>query len=210
MPSAPEDNDDGSGPPLHLTRVLPVEDTVTRTTLGHLSYDHSEQRKTGGLFYWPKDDKKTPIEGLKYDDSVLLEVRLPDRLISYDGNNAHETQAFDGTDRISLIFFTIKGIEKLPTKDYNTLTKLGFQLPESVDELSGFCEEFRHRDETDKIIMLPNQCSEDAYIATEATECQMFSPGGSFADKSTDNAKEAKNRPPICLCNPLQTARLTL
>ena len=70
----------------------------------------------GGLLYWPSDDQRTSVDSLQMQDAVLFE---PEEWMRFDGRRAHETVPFSGS-RVSLVFYTVLGHEKMSrsTKDF--------------------------------------------------------------------------------------------
>jgi hypothetical protein len=91
---------------------------------------------TGGrLRYWPKDVRKPgagsaksrpQVEALDAKDSVTF--NLGQETAVFDGNRAHEVEAFDG-DRYSIVFFTARGYSRLQPKDVKIAKQCGFPWP---------------------------------------------------------------------------------
>merc|ERR1712226_1266200 len=86
---------------------------------------------TGGkLRYWPKDNRKALdakfIHKLDIKDSVVHDVGK--ETVIFDGNRAHEVEAFTG-DRYSVVFFSTSGFQKVPVADVKYLQSLGVPYP---------------------------------------------------------------------------------
>lgn len=82
---------------------------------------------TGGeLGYFPNDDQKTSLEQLPLEDRVSL--NLKDGFALFNGNCAHEVNAFEG-ERYSLVFFTVGKFWKTPPDVKKLLTDAGIQWP---------------------------------------------------------------------------------
>merc|ERR1711957_24004 len=59
----------------------------------------------GRLLYWPKDDGKLPLEKLRQEDCVALDLRAGAAV--FNGNRAHEVERFQHEhERYSVIGFT--------------------------------------------------------------------------------------------------------
>ncbi|CAE8649827.1 unnamed protein product [Polarella glacialis] len=69
----------------------------------------------GRLRYWPADPGKLEVDKLPSCDSRLLDVRS---LKLFDGNKAHEVEAFEG-ERFSVVFFTVRGWQQAQSKGLN-------------------------------------------------------------------------------------------
>jgi len=86
---------------------------------------------TGGkLNYFPLDVKKPgrrDVDTLEPKESIALD--LSQQFALFNGNNAHGVQPFSG-NRFSLVFFTTSKFFKIKEQEMDTLTKLGFKVPE--------------------------------------------------------------------------------
>merc|ERR1711907_161204 len=86
--------------------------------------------KGGRLFYFHKDQKKNPrppVESLDKKDAVALDISKATAI--FDGNRAHEVEAFKG-QRYSLVFFTARGYGKGKPQDVEFMKKeCGFPFP---------------------------------------------------------------------------------
>jgi len=80
----------------------------------------------GELNYWPSDDKKGPLEALKEEDKVA--VNLKDNMLLFDGNRGHYVTPFTG-ERYSLVFFSIRTWNKVPKEDAKEARECGIPLP---------------------------------------------------------------------------------
>jgi len=87
---------------------------------------------TGGrLRYWPKDvtakgQTKPAVEALSQKDAETHDIKR--QTLVFDGNRAHEVEAFAGS-RYSCVFFSASGYGKAKPQDVKTLRKLGFPYP---------------------------------------------------------------------------------
>jgi len=90
--------------------------------------------KGGKLRYWPKDVKKTSrpsLDSLNAKDAKVFD--LSKQTIVFDGNRAHEVDAFQG-ERYSVVFFTASGHGKGKPKDVEFLRNdCGFPFPTAAD-----------------------------------------------------------------------------
>merc|ERR1712113_661360 len=69
---------------------------------------------------------KPPVESLNIKDSKQYDIK--NNTLVFDGNRAHEVEAFKG-DRYSVVYFSASGYDKVKPKDVKTLKKLGFPYP---------------------------------------------------------------------------------
>jgi len=87
------------------------------------------------LRYWKndvKDGKVRPkLESLRKEDSTVFD--LSKNTVMFDGNRAHEVEAFEG-ERYSTVFFTSSGWAKGKAKDVKYLRNdCGFPYPSPGD-----------------------------------------------------------------------------
>eukprot|EP00421_Protoceratium_reticulatum_P043604 CAMPEP_0168444948 /NCGR_PEP_ID=MMETSP0228-20121227/45311_1 /TAXON_ID=133427 /ORGANISM="Protoceratium reticulatum, Strain CCCM 535 (=CCMP 1889)" /LENGTH=408 /DNA_ID=CAMNT_0008459405 /DNA_START=62 /DNA_END=1285 /DNA_ORIENTATION=- len=85
--------------------------------------------KGGRLVYWPDDNKSGPLDALRDEDKAALDISSG--LVLFDGNRAHEVEAFTG-ERFSLVFFSIGNYWKASPAVQELLLERGFALPEEA------------------------------------------------------------------------------
>ena len=84
------------------------------------------QFEGGRLAYWPDDAGSTPVDDLASQQCV--HVQLPGHVTLFDGNRAHEVEAFTG-ERFSVVWFTTQNAWTVPTEVTQQLAVLGFDVP---------------------------------------------------------------------------------
>jgi len=82
---------------------------------------------TGGeLVYFPNDDRSLHLDELPQTDGVAVNIK--DNFVLFNGNCAHEVNAFEG-ERYSLVFFSCRNFFRA-TEEVNTFLKdCGLPLP---------------------------------------------------------------------------------
>lgn len=83
--------------------------------------------KQGELNYWPSDDKKGPLEALKDADKMTIDLK--ENMLLFDGNRGHYVNPFEGDERYSLVFFSIRTWNKVPEADAEEARACGLPLP---------------------------------------------------------------------------------
>lgn len=90
--------------------------------------------KGGKLKYWEKDIKKNPrpsLDSLNPKDATTFD--LAKDTVLFDGNRAHEVDAFEG-ERYSVVFFTSSGHAKAKKEEVKFLiNECGFPFPTAGD-----------------------------------------------------------------------------
>ena len=103
------------------TRKDPIPFTSVSLNAGYAAKRHRDRNNIGPsvtaslgefsggkLFYWPLDDKKTPLDLYQLDDCIVLDTKQQAAI--FDGNLCHEVEAFIG-ERYSVVLFTVKTSE---------------------------------------------------------------------------------------------------
>lgn len=81
----------------------------------------------GELNYWPGDDKKLPLDDFKDSDKVTVDLK--NQVMLFDGNRGHCVNYFEGKERYSLVFFSVRTWHKVPEKEVNGAIKCGIPVP---------------------------------------------------------------------------------
>lgn len=82
--------------------------------------------KGGQLQYFPGDDKSKKLEELKVGDSLKVDIK--NGFCFFDGNRAHQVEAFEG-HRYSLVYFSCARFWKMPPAEQKALKELGILYP---------------------------------------------------------------------------------
>jgi len=83
--------------------------------------------KGGELYYWSKDDRKTPLDKLQKSQAKKFNIKRKTEI--FDGCRAHCVGDFEG-ERISIVFFSCRGYPKVGAKNIAFLKKeCGFEWP---------------------------------------------------------------------------------
>lgn len=85
----------------------------------------------GELNVFPEDDKSKDLKALPEKGKVQVDIK--EKLVMFNGNSAHEVEAFKDGNRFSVVYFTIGCHAKAKDEDKSKLADLGFLVP-AVDE----------------------------------------------------------------------------
>lgn len=82
---------------------------------------------TGGeLVYFPNDDRSRHLDELPQTDGIAVSIK--DNFVLFNGNCAHEVNAFEG-ERYSLVFFSCRNFFRAPEEVQTFLKDCGIPLP---------------------------------------------------------------------------------
>lgn len=84
---------------------------------------------SGGQLNVFTDDDKSIKDLDKLSENGKTQVDIKQNLAMFNGNSAHEVEAFEGKTRYSIVYFTIGCHAKAKQEDMNDLKEMGFPVP---------------------------------------------------------------------------------